>query len=130
MFAEEHEAESTLHFHYKTGELYIDRKFQIMDELLYPSLEYEQLFAVTEEKATESELFDAQNYGDIFRIKGTEPPLLFKKIELECFDDLESVLNEQYGLRIFDPNCQVQEAHDLTVSISKVVDFQSGSFST
>ena len=45
----QHEAESTLHFHYKTGELYIDRKFQIMDELLYPSLEYEQLFAVTEE---------------------------------------------------------------------------------
>lgn len=44
----QHEVESILHFHYKTGELYIDRKFQIMDELLYPSLEYEQLFAVTE----------------------------------------------------------------------------------
>ena len=81
-----------------------------MDELIYPSLEYEQLFTVTDEKATESEMFDAQNYGDIFRIKGTEPPLLFKKIELECFDDLQSVLNEQVGLKIFDPNCQVSTA--------------------
>ena len=91
----------------KSGGLYIDRKFCIMDEIIYPSLEYEQLFTVTDEKATESEMFDAQNYGDIFSIKGTEPPLLFKKIELECFDDLQSVLNEQVGLKIFDPNCQV-----------------------
>ena len=91
-----------------TGRLYIDRKFSIMNEILYPNSEYEQLFKVSDEKATEDEIYDAQNYGDIYRIKGTEPPLLFKKIELECFDDLQSVLNEQYGLKIFDENCQVE----------------------
>eukprot|EP00485_Elphidium_margaritaceum_P006766 CAMPEP_0202695326 /NCGR_PEP_ID=MMETSP1385-20130828/8938_1 /ASSEMBLY_ACC=CAM_ASM_000861 /TAXON_ID=933848 /ORGANISM="Elphidium margaritaceum" /LENGTH=848 /DNA_ID=CAMNT_0049351331 /DNA_START=59 /DNA_END=2605 /DNA_ORIENTATION=- len=104
------------------GKLYVDRKFFIMDEILYPQCEYEQMFKVDDEKATEDEIFDAQNYGDIYRIMRPKnddddvdaqqlqsqlPTLLFKKIELECFDDLQSVLNEQYGLKIFDENCQL-----------------------
>lgn len=78
-----------------------------MNQILYPKSEYEQMFKISDEKASEDEIYDAQNYGDIYRINGTNPPLLFKKIELECFDDLESVLNEQYGLKIFDKNCQL-----------------------
>ena len=93
--------------HMYQGRLYIDRKFYIMNDILYGSAEYEQMFKVDDEKATEDEIYDAENYGDIYRIVGSKPPLLFKKIELECFDDLQSVLNEQYGLKIFDPNCQL-----------------------
>merc|ERR1712176_928855 len=89
------------------GRLYIDGKFYIMNDILYGNFDYEQMFKVDDEKATEDEIYDAENYGDIYKIKGTKPPLLFKKIELECFDDLQSVLNEQYGLKIFDPNCQL-----------------------
>merc|ERR1712190_76389 len=89
------------------GRLYIDRKFYIMNDILYGNFDYEQMFKVDDEKATEDEIYDAENYGDIYKIKWTKPPLLFKKIELECFDDLQSVLNEQYGLRIFDPNCKL-----------------------
>eukprot|EP01083_Nonionella_stella_P035522 96922_1 len=92
--------------HYYQGRLYIDRKFCIMDEILYGKHEYEQMFQI-DEKATEDEIYDAQNYGSIYRIKSSNPALLFKKIELECFDDLQSVLNEQYGLKIFDENCQL-----------------------
>eukprot|EP01084_Bolivina_argentea_P042700 78713_1 len=93
--------------HYYQGRLYIDRKFIIMNDILYGNFEYEQMFKISDEKATEDEIYDAQNYGDIYRINGTNPSLLFKKIELECFDDLASVLNEQYGLKIFDENCQL-----------------------
>ncbi len=56
-----------------------------MDDVLFPSTEYEQLFSVADERATENDIFDAENYGDIFRIKGAEEALLFKKMEIESF---------------------------------------------